>query len=204
MFAQLDRGTARGQNRLLAGSLALHGVLLVWLLHSPAPKLLAANSIVLGQNGKVLTRVYWPLQSPDDSSTSSSRSATETYRRQRLGHEKLIFNKDPRSSKLALAQTLTQSATEDASKTTTLSKLAHGAPAGSRYGTLANGPLFGDEIRPALPIATSDPVVYPWQLPAVAGNEVIEITIDERGEIVNKVVLQSLGAEIDSKCLAAL
>ena len=42
---------------------------------------------------------------------------------------------------------------------------------------------------PLLPIATSDPVVYPWQLPDSGGNEVIEITIDERGEIVRKTVL---------------
>ena len=62
-----------------------------------------------------------------------------------------------------------------------------------------SGPFFGDEIRPALPVATSDPVVYPWQLPDSAGNEVIEITIDERGEIVRKTVLQSLGPDIDSQ-----
>ena len=65
-------------------------------------------------------------------------------------------------------------------------------------------PFFGNEVRPALPIATSDPVVYPWQLPDSPGNEVIEITIDERGEIVRKTVLQSLGPDIDTKCLAAL
>ncbi|HXX01030.1 MAG TPA: TonB family protein, partial [Candidatus Acidoferrales bacterium] len=51
---------------------------------------------------------------------------------------------------------------------------------------------------------TSDPVVYPWQLPEAAGNEVIEITIDESGQITRKIVLQSLGPEIDSRCLAAL
>src|SRR5438046_2226258 len=49
-----------------------------------------------------------------------------------------------------------------------------------------------------------EPSVWPWQLPASTGNEVIEITIDERGEITNKVVLHSLGADIDDKCLAAL
>jgi TonB family protein len=82
--------------------------------------------------------------------------------------------------------------------------LGHGAQAGLSYGTLSRGQLYGDEIRPALPIATSDPTVYPWQLPDTAGNEVIEITIDERGEIIRKTVLQSLGPDIDSKCLAAL
>ena len=64
--------------------------------------------------------------------------------------------------------------------------------------------MFGDEIRPALPVATSDPVVYPWELPDSEGNVVIEITIDERGEIVRKTVLQSLGPNSMRKCLAAL
>jgi TonB family protein len=99
---------------------------------------------------------------------------------------------------------LARTETEDASKTETLSALGHGAQAGVAYGTLNRGLLYGDEIRPALPVSTSDPVVYPWQLPDNPGNEVIEITIDERGEIVNKTVLQSLGSDIDTKCLAAL
>jgi outer membrane biosynthesis protein TonB len=99
---------------------------------------------------------------------------------------------------------LSRTEAEDNSKTQTLSALGHGAEAGPRYGTLYRGPLTGDEIRPALPVTTSDPTVYPWQLPNYAGNEVIEITIDERGEIVSKTVLQSLGPDIDSKCLAAL
>jgi TonB-like protein len=204
MFAQPDRGTSQRQRRFLAGSLGLHGLLLSWLLHSPEPRLLTLTSVALGQNGKSLTRLYWPTQSPDDSTSSSSSSATEIYRHQRLGHEKLVWNKNSRLAKLAPAQALSKSGAEDSSKTTTLSKQGHGAQAGLPYGTLAGGPFFGDEIRPALPVATSDPVVYPWQLPATAGNEVIEITIDERGEIVRKVVLQSLGPEIDSKCLAAL
>jgi len=204
MFAQPDRGTSQRQRRFLAGSLGLHGLLLAWLLHTPEPRLLTATSVALGQNGKSLTRLYWPVQLPDDSTTSSSSSASEIYRRQRLGHEKLLWNKNSKPAKLALSQAISKSGAEDSSKTTTLSKLGHGAPAGLPYGTLGNGPLFGDEIRPALPIATSDPVVYPWQLPDIAGNEVIEITIDERGEIVRKVVLQSLGPEIDNKCLAAL
>jgi len=93
---------------------------------------------------------------------------------------------------------------EDKSQTQTLSDMGHGARAGQLYGTLNRGQLYGEEIRPALPIQTSDPVVWPWQLPDVAGNEVIEITIDERGDITAKKVLQSLGPDIDTKCLAAL
>ena len=204
MFAQLNPGTLT-QRRLLAGSLALHGLLFAWLLHTPEPQLLMPTSVAIGRNGKVVAHLYFPTQAPDDSTTSSSDSATEAYRQQRLGHEKLIWKPSSIQAKLpAPPAPLTPSGAEDSAKTATLSKLGHGAPAGLPYGSVPGGPVYGDEIRPALPIATADPVVYPWQRPVSEGKVVIEITIDERGEIVRKTVLQSLGSEIDNKCLAAL
>jgi hypothetical protein len=205
MFAQLNPASARRQRWLRTASLAFHGLLLAWWVHVPDPQLLTAESVASGQNGKSVTRLYWSSKSPDDSSQSSSYNATERYRHQRLGHEKLTWKAPAQLAKLATPQNpLAHTNAEDNSKAQTLSALGHGAQAGPRYGTLVGGPFFGNEIRPALPIATFDPVVYPWQLPDDAGNEVIEITIDERGEIVRKTVLQSLGPDIDSKCLAAL
>jgi len=205
MFAQLSPATGRRQRWLQSGSLALHGLLLAWLLHAPTPLRLMANSVARGQNGKSVTRLYWPTQSPDDSTHSSPDRATQRYHHQRFGHEKLIWKTPARLAELPPAQkAIARTQAEDAAKTQTLSAMGHGAEAGARYGTLNRGPFFGDEIRPALPVATSDPVVYPWQLPNFPGNEVIEITIDERGEIVNKTVLVSLSTDIDSKCLAAL
>lgn len=205
MFAQLNPVTARRQRWLRISSLALHAGLLAFLLHSPEPLLISPSSVALGENGKSVTRLYWPSKSPDDSSRSSSDSAKEHYRHQRLSHDKLTFKAPAPPPKLALPQpTLARTNAEDDSKTQTLSAQGHGAQAGLPYGSLVGGPFFGNEVRPALPIKTSDPAVYPWQLPDYAGNEVIEITIDERGEIVRKTVLQSLGPDIDSKCLAAL
>ena len=205
MFAQLNPATSTRQRRVLAGSLALHALLFAWLLHTPEPLLLTASSVAVGHNGKVVTQLYFPTQSPDDSKTSSSDRASEVYRRQRLGHEKVIWKPTPTQARLPLPSTPpTPSAAEDNAKIAMLSKLGHGAQAGLPYGGLPGGPIYGDEIRPALPITTSDPVVYPWQRPESEGKEVIEITIDERGEIVRKTVLQSLGPEIDEKCLAAL
>jgi Gram-negative bacterial TonB protein C-terminal len=204
MFAQLNLATARRQRMIRVGSLALHAGLLAWLLHAPEPRRLNPNSIALGQNGKSVTRLYWRSNAPDDSTHSSSDDATEHYRRQRLGHEKLTWKAPTLLAKLAPPVPLSRADAEDTSKNQTLSALGHGAQAGLPYGTLKSGQLYGDEIRPALPVATSDPVVWPWQLPDSPGNEVIEITIDEHGEIIRKVVLQSLGSDIDSKCLAAL
>src|ERR1700734_1744945 len=204
MFGQLHPETPT-QRRLLAGSLALHGLLFVWLLHSPEPQLLMPFSVAIGHNGNVIAHLYFPTQSPDNSTTSSSDSAVEVYRHQRLGHEKLTWKSTTTQAKLPLPSApLTPSGAEDEAKTATLSKLGHGAPAGLPYGSVPGGPVYGDEIRPALPIATSDPLVYPWQRPDSEGKVIIEITIDERGEIVRKTVLQSLGPAIDSKCLAAL
>jgi TonB family protein len=190
------------QNVYLLASLVLHAFLFAWLLHSPEPQLLNPVSIARGENGNVVTRLYWPSRTPDDSaSTSSSDSATEKYRRQRLGHEKLIWN---RASPASSSVPLSPSEAEDKSKAQTLSALGHGAPAGLPYGTLSTGPAFGDEIRPALPVQTADPVTYPWELPDSEGNVVVEITIDERGDIVHKAVLQSMGTKLDEKALAAL
>ena len=204
MFEQLNPATARRQRWLQTGSLVLHSAALVWLLRSPEPIRLNPSSVALGENGTSVTRLYWSSKNPDDSSHSSSDLATRRYRHERLG-QKLTFKAAKQPAKVTVTQTpLSRAEADDNSQTQTISALGHGAQAGQRYGTLSQGSIYGDEVRPALPIATSDPVVWPWQLPEAPGNEVIEITIDERGEIVRKTVLQSLGPDIDNKCLAAL
>lgn len=204
MFQQLKPESARHERALKLVSIAVHTLALGWLLHAPEPRLLNPNSVAYGQNGTSVTRLYWSSQNPDDSSHSSSDLATQRYRHQRLG-QKLKWTAPKDVAKLTAPQApVSKAEAEDTAKTQTLSALGHGAQAGAAYGTLAQGSLYGDEIRPALPITTSDPSVWPWQLPVSPGNEVIEITIDERGEITNKVVLHSLGSDIDDKCLAAL
>lgn len=204
MFAQFNPATARRQRWLRMSSLVLHGAMFAWLLRSPEPIRLNPSSVALGENGTSVTRLYWSSKNPDHSSHSSSDLATQRYRHQRLG-QKLTSKGAKQPAEITAPQTpLARAEAEDNSQTQTLSALGHGTQAGQRYGTLSQGSIYGDEVRPALPVATSDPVVWPWQLPEKPGNEVIEITIDERGEIVRKAVLQSLGPDIDSKCLAAL
>jgi TonB family protein len=204
MFAQLNPATARRQSMIRGGSLALHAGLLAWMLHAPEPMRLNPTSVELGRNGNSVTRLYFRSNSPDDSSHSSADDATEHYRHQRLGHEKLTWKAPSLLAKLAAPVPLSRLDKEDTSNTQTLSALGHGAQAGLPYGTLSRGPLFGDELRPALPVATSDPVAYPWELPDLEGNVVVEIIIDEHGEIVGKTVLQSLGPKLDDRVLHAL
>jgi hypothetical protein len=203
VFAQLSPATARRQRWLLLGSIAFHGAILALLLREPEAMLLNPVSVALGHNGTSVTRLYWPTKSPDKSKRSSSDSATERYRHQRFGPSPLTFHA-PQVAQLRKLLAPAPTEKHDNAPAQTLSAAGHGIQAGLPYGTLTRGRLYGEELVPALPIQTSDPAVFPWQLPATAGNEVIEITIDERGDIVKKTVLQSLGPDIDSKCLAAL
>jgi TonB family protein len=206
MFTRSQSGFSENQRTIVASSLAVHAMIFAWLLHAPEPRLLMPNSVARGNHGKVVTQLYWTSRSPDDSDTSSSDTAIEVYRHQRLAHDKLVWNRKSTLAKLSPSRNpiASYSAHQDDSKTATLSRLGHGAAAGVPYGGLPGSPVYGDEIRPALPITTADPAVYPWERPESEGKVVIEITIDERGEIVRKTVLQSLGSEIDNKCLAAL
>jgi TonB family protein len=204
MFAKPSSQAWTRQRKLTSTSLALHGVVLVWLLHAPAPQLLTPSSVALGPSGRAIARLYWPTVAPDNSNTSSASSATESYRHQRLTNEKLIWRRTSKSAKLNAQRPFSRPEMTHPSATETLPKLGHGAPAGLPYGALSNGPVFGGEVRPALPVTTADLVAYPWELPASEGNVVVEITIDERGEIVRKTVLQSLGPRLDEKVMAAL
>ena len=204
MFQQLKPASTRKERALKLVSIAVHALALGWLVHAPEPRLLNPNSVAYGHNGTSVTRLYWSSKNPDTSSHSSSDQATQRYRHQRLG-QKLTWKAPANPAKLTAPETpVSKAEAEDKAKTQTLSAMGHGAQAGATYGTLAQGSFYGDEIRPALPITTSDPSVWPWQLPDAAGNAVIEITIAERGEITRKIVLHSLGPDIDSKCLAAL
>src|SRR5689334_4841173 len=145
MFAQLNPATGRSRYWLRGSSLALHGLVLAWLLHAPEPKLLNPQSVALGQNGTSVTRLYWSSKSPDGSTHSSSDLATARYKHERLG-QKLTWKAPPKLAKAPATETpLVRAEEQDNSKTQTLSALGHGAQAGVRYGTLTQGQLYGDE-----------------------------------------------------------
>ena len=75
-----------------------------------------------------------------------------------------------------------------------------GTPNGSMY----QGPGTGREARPALPLVFPDPSVYSWQLGGLQGDVIVEITIDEQGNVTQTKVLQSLKDEIDQKVVATV
>jgi TonB family protein len=79
------------------------------------------------------------------------------------------------------------------------------ARAGTPDGSLFHGPITGTEAMPALPTFFPDPDVYSWQLPnGLQGDVIVEVTIDERGNVTDTKVLQSLQPDVDDKVIATL
>ncbi|MGC2697885.1 MAG: TonB family protein [Candidatus Angelobacter sp.] len=77
--------------------------------------------------------------------------------------------------------------------------------AGSSQGSGYDGPTSGDEVKPALPVAFQDLQIPRSELPSgLQGDVIVEITIDERGSVVEEKLLQGLGHGVDERVIAVL
>jgi TonB family protein len=81
----------------------------------------------------------------------------------------------------------------------------HAATAGgSTYGSMLEGGV-GAEVRPALPDVFPDPDVDRTSLASsVQGDVIVEITIDEHGNVVEERLLSGVDHSVDEKVIAAL
>ncbi len=185
MFTQLHPAAPKRRTASLSISLAVHFAFLGWLLHSPAPIFVAPSSVVRGQSGSMLTRIYFGADSGVQQEQPKPRLTWHRPAKNANAHQ------------LELPPAKFEAGNETAS-------IRPGGPAtGSLYGSLSYGTSTGPEVRPALPIVSPDPV-FGSDFAAIQGDVIVEITIDDQGTIVQKVVLQSLGPAIDQRVLAAL
>jgi TonB family protein len=185
MFTPLYPAIPKRQAASLSVSLALHLVFLGWLLHSPPPIFVAPSSVVKGQAGGSLTQIYFGGNS-GVSHAHPKPSLTWQRPRKNANAHRL----EPPPAKFEVGNE-------------TASIRPNGPVAGSLYGSLSYGTLTGPEIRPALPIVSPDPV-FGSDVAGIQGDIIVEVTIDEQGTIVQKVVLHSLGPAVDDRVLAAL
>ena len=185
MFEQLHPGIPKRQAGSLSVSLAAHLIFLGWILHSPAPIFVAPTSVVRGQSGGSLTRIYF---GGDSGVAQEQPKPRLTWHRppKKAGAHRM----EPPPAKLEMGNELA-------------SNQPGGPAVGSPYGSLSYGTLTGPEIRPALPVVSPDPV-FGSDTAGIEGDVIVEITIDEQGNIVQKVVLHSLGPAVDDRVLAAL
>jgi len=75
---------------------------------------------------------------------------------------------------------------------------------GSQLGSSADGPAYGDEVKPALPVSFTDPAIAHTEVPpGLHGDVIVEITIDAEGNVSETKLLQGVGHGIDERVIAA-
>ncbi len=202
MFAPLLAGRCRERVIALSISLLVHAIFLGWLLHSPAPTFLTPSFLVKGENGKYIAHLYWPGK--DSEIATGATSGTSFKGRNQMAREHITWNR--MNVAKSAARRLNRSNEGTDSKTEIAGSTVHPRPAGSPYGSVSDGSLTGPDVRPALPIVSPDPRIEVADLPdgMREGDEIIEITIDAQGNIVQKIVISSLSSTVDAKVLAAL
>jgi TonB family protein len=148
-----------------------------------------------------VTRLYWPTDLSRSEHANAFRYSSR-QKEQQVAKSRLTWR---RPTSTPQGEDEVQLAKSDVRQTAPAAdRLARAATAGSLLGSLADGPSSPFEVRPALPVAETDPVVDISEIPGGSGTIVVEVVIDETGRIVAKTVLQSLGPNVDAKVLAAL
>jgi TonB family protein len=192
MFKSVD--VTKPQRRGLHISLLIHVLLAAWMLYPSTPIFVRPSTTLAGKNGTSTVYLYLPSQSA--SATVAQELNTEENRHLLLPTapaKKKEVRKRPNLARTPQELHDTESAQSNQ------------PPAGSLYGSLSYGQSDGTEVRPAIRVSGSEPTVNEYDLAGVnEGNIIVEVTIDERGNITQKTVLQSLNPAIDHKVLAAL
>lgn len=179
MFSQLQQRTRRLEGARVA-AVILHCLLLYLLVRPLKPVFVTPSSVAFGNNGKtaMASLVYFHQQGFADAERHLTAPKPSKPRPKPVTQEE---RKPP------------------------LDAATQADRAGSPYGTVLTGPLTGHDVRPALPVVFPDPVVSRSELPdGVAGTVIVEITIDEIGNVVATRVLQPLGYGIEERVVAVL
>ena len=84
-------------------------------------------------------------------------------------------------------------------------KPSDSAEVGPTLGSALNGPAEGNEIKPGFAISFTAPRVSRWELPSgTQGDVIVELTIDEQGNVVEEKLLLGIGHGIDERVIATL
>jgi len=202
MFTEVHPAISKRRASLLSTSVAMHLTLLAWLLHASAPTVLAPSSVVKGVAGGSVTSLYWPSR-PSELNTGTSGAQSNEASHQPAGLTRITRTRSRNIGKTRESDRKLSKAQEDGTVADSTGEPA--IPAGSPYGSVSQGAISGFEVRPALWASGSDPIVLPSDLAGgLEGDVIVEITIDEQGNVVRTIVLQTLTPEIDTKVLASL
>jgi TonB family protein len=188
LFEQTAR---RHPNRSLLVSFSLHCVLLaVWVWHHPIPAFVTPSSVALGNSTKSYHLAYL------------SRAGVVTEAPLPQAHVR------PTPAKHLPQPERPQQAIPEQAVIAPIQgeESDHNAKAGTPFGALWSGPSNGHDVRPAFPVVFPDPPISRAEISSedVQGDVVVEVTIDNQGNVIETKLLQSVGHGIDEKIVATL
>lgn len=180
-------------------SVALHLLCIGWLVYNSAPKILKTTSVVNGEGETYIAHLYLPNQKPLTSNDAEGTSAQAEQDSTRT-HKRLVWQARQKATAKANKLALSKLQPETSQAVGSVSEAGMG---GFSRGTALDS-SSDDEIRIALPIFASDPAVDASELNGRQGDVIVEITIDDKGNIIAKQVIESFSPAIDNKVLAAV
>ena len=175
-----------GQKRsglALSVSAALHIAVLIVLCWPKAPTFIRPNLLAKGEGGSSAPEavaLYLPQDFAVQLKTASKLSLPSV-------HQRNARKRKPTERHNVLEE-----------------QKADNKEIGSTLGSSADGMAYGDEVKPALPVAFPDPQITRREMPVgLQGDVVVEITIDIEGNVIETKLLQGVGHGIDEKVIAA-
>lgn len=184
-----DTGRKRWDLSLIV-SFAAHIVVLLMLTHRARPIFVMLSDVAFGRPGSSGSVIYLvPI---------GVERVTTVPEKPRVGLHPLLA-RVPTAPKPEPTVHERENSVEGA-------KLAETARGGSLFGgRIPGSPLTGHEIIPALPQVFPDPAIARADLPpGVQGDVIVEVTIDEEGNVIETKLIQGIGYGIEERVLATL
>jgi TonB family protein len=183
MFAPVEPGGGWLRRSALLISFGLHVAAITLLLHHPEPRILKGLASLRGNGGRGLALTTISL--PGESIAATPKKMEEE--RQERG----VFPKPHQKTPPPVVESKAQPPTTDQS-------LSPGMP-GYILGSLSSGFVNEHDVHIALTLVAPDPPIVRAKLPEwIRGDVIVEITIDERGNVVQTLVLQTVGYGLEA------
>lgn len=174
-------------SKALVASAIFHVIVLALLLWKPLPRYVKTESALHGMGGTSHGIVYLKYGGAQKVAKASDVDEAD---RAHLRLPKRRPQKAEPAPTPAMASALTPT--------------SNGA-AGTTTGTLSYGYADGHEIRPAYPVVYPDPIVARAVCPpGLKGDVIVEVTIDDHGNIIATRLLSGLGHGVDERVVAVL
>ena len=188
MFEYSPPASQRRFNFALTGSVAVHCAVLLVLCVRPAPIFIQPSLTAHGYRG---TSPIIYLATPGPQEVLVAKQA-------RPRHAQITFPAPV--VKQFNAKVTSQKATEPQN-----SEVVSSTTSGSPFSSDLNGYATGPDVRPAIETTLIDPPVSKAEIPAgIEGDVIVEVTIDEQGNVTGAKLLKGIGFGIDEKILATV